>query len=106
MSVAAEHSHRNARHVDVITLLMREVLGHRVAIVWFLTSNIDPSDRLSEQCHGPTKTLRSSNARQSLRVPLPFPRLLPSPLAGQRLSQPTPSNRESGKSRLLLGAIL
>jgi hypothetical protein len=70
------------------------MLGHRSDIK-------PPLNHLSEQCHGPTKTRRSSNARQSLRVPLPFPRLLPSPLAGQRLRQPTPSNRESGKAGLL-----
>ena len=51
-------------------------------------SSIKPFNRLCEQCHGATKTARSSNARPSLRVHLLCPRLLPSPLTGQRLRQP------------------
>ena len=86
---------------------MREVLGHRLAIVWFLASfSIKPPNHFSEQWCGPTKTARPSNARRSLKVPLACPRLLPSPLAGQWLRQPTSSNRESGKSGLLLSAIV
>ena len=60
-------------------------------------SSIKPSDHLSEQCHGPTKISRPCNARQSCRLPLLSPRLLPSPLAGQQLRQPTRTTASQGK---------